>query len=155
MVNTLEFIPEKKFMLAAIDLADKALENGEIPVGAVVEKNGVIIGKGMNRRETDKNPVMHAEIEAIQEASRIIGDWRLSGCNLYVTLEPCPMCMGAVLNSRIDRVIFGAEDARTGSCGSALNLLDLPAYKKVEVFRGFMETECKKIILDFFKELRT
>ena len=141
-------------MKRAIDYAEKSLAAGEVPVGAVVVCKNEIIAHGENRRETEKSAVCHAEIEAINMACRALGDWRLSECELYVTLEPCPMCMGAVLSSRIKRVVFGAEDNRTGSCGTALDMSGLEFFRYPDVFPGFMEEECIKLMKDFFKGLR-
>ena len=114
-------IMDNIFMNEALRLAEIAAQQGEIPVGAVVVRNGEIIGRGYNQRETKKSAILHAEIIAIEEACRTVGDWRLTGCTLYVTLEPCPMCSGAIVNSRIDRVVFGATDRMAGCCGSLIN----------------------------------
>lgn len=141
-------------MKRALSLAQMAADKGEVPVGAVVVHNGKIISEGRNRRESDKNALHHAEIEAIDGACRALGGWRLSGCDLYVTLEPCPMCTGAIINSRIDRVIFGAFDKKAGSCGSVINLFELPYNHKPEVIVGVCAEECSSILSDFFKQLR-
>ncbi|MBQ8203921.1 MAG: nucleoside deaminase [Clostridia bacterium] len=143
-----------EFMKRAIELAKKAGEMGEIPVGAVVVKNGEIIGEGYNRRETDKNPLSHAETEAILSASKKIGDWRLDGCELYVTLEPCVMCAGAIINSRISTVIFGAYDLKAGCLDSVINLTGLPLGSNPEIFGGICEDECKNLLTEFFKDKR-
>ena len=116
----------EEYMQLALDLAAEAAAAGEVPVGAVVVKDGKVVGTGRNRREADRQAVAHAEIEAIAAACRNVGGWRLSGCDLYVTLEPCPMCAGAVINARIERVFFGAPDPKAGSCGSLTNLFLLP-----------------------------
>lgn len=147
---------EIKFMKKALELARSAAEIGEVPVGAVVVKRstGEIVGMGINRRETEKSPLAHAEIEAINEASRKLGGWRLFGCDLYVTLEPCPMCAGAIINSRIDNVYFGAYDKKAGSCGSVVNLFDLPYNHFPDVNGGVMLEECSAVLSDFFKSLR-
>ena len=142
------------FMSKAIALAKEAYQSGEVPVGAVIVKNGEIIGMGFNRRETEKNSLMHAEISAIDEACKTLGDWRLSGCTMYVTLEPCPMCAGAIINARIDRVVFGAADKKAGCLGSVIDLFSLPFNHKPDVFFGVLEDECKKILEDFFLKLR-
>ena len=120
------FIPEKTFMEEALRLAQQAAREGEVPVGAVVVRDGVIVGRGRNRREMEKNALCHAEIEAINEACRALHGWRLWQCELYVTLEPCPMCAGAILNARLPVVVFGAFDPKAGSCGSVVDLFSLP-----------------------------
>ena len=132
------------------------LEQGEVPVGAVVVKksSGEIIGRGFNRREYGRSPLTHAEIIAIDEASRRLGGWRLIDCELFVTLEPCPMCAGAMINSRIERVVFGAFDPKAGSCGSVVNLFELPYNHKPELKGGVLEAECAGILSEFFRELR-
>jgi len=150
----LEFIPTKAFMLEALQLAQIAFDKGEVPVGAVVVKNGEIIGRGRNRRECDKNATAHAEIEAINEACKNLNSWRLNGCELYVTLEPCPMCAGAIINSRIDTVVYGADDDKAGSCGSLVNLFSLAYNHSPKLIRGFMEWESREILQSFFKKLR-
>lgn len=143
-----------KFMSAAIDLAHKAYEIGETPVGAVVVKDGEIVGTGFNQRESKKNALHHAEIEAINMACKTLGGWRLWQCELYVTLEPCPMCAGAIINARIPNVYFGAYDKKNGSCGSVVNLFELAYNHKPNCQGGFMEEECSSILTSFFKELR-
>lgn len=148
------FLPKKEFMLRAIELAGQAGSAGEVPVGAVVVKDGKIIGEGRNRREESGNALGHAELEAISQACKALRTWRLSGCELYVTLEPCPMCTGAVINSHIDVVVYGAEDERAGCCGTAANLFTLPYSHAPEVYRGFYEGECQKLLRDFFSSLR-
>ena len=144
------------FMSEAISLAKKAEEIGEVPVGAVVvkRKTGEIIGRGYNTREKNKSPLAHAEIMAIKQASEALCGWRLSGCDLYVTLEPCPMCAGAIINSRIERVFFGAYDLKAGSVCSVQNMFSFPYNFSPEFFGGIMEDECKTILQDFFKKLR-
>lgn len=151
----LAFVPKEAFMEKAIALGREAAAAGEIPVGAVVvSSHGEILGIGRNRREQERNPLAHGEMEAIHRAAEIVGDWRLTGCDLYVTLEPCPMCMGAVLNARIRRVIFGAEDFQTGCCGSALDLTPLKGYPMPEMIPGFLELDCKELLRRFFASLR-
>ena len=145
---------DKKFMQRAIELAKIAGGMGEVPVGAVVVKNGEIIGEGYNMREQKQNPLSHAEIEAINNAAKNLGCWRLEDCELYVTLEPCPMCTGAVINARIKTVIFGAYDKNAGSMDSVINLCDYPYNHKVEVYGGICEDECKEILQNFFQNLR-
>lgn len=141
-------------MRAAIELAKESEKQGEVPVGAVVVKNGTIVGTGKNRRETGKNALYHAEMEAINNACKSLGGWRLWNCDLYVTLEPCPMCAGAIINSRIRRVYFGAYDNKAGSFGSVANFNMLPYNHKPEIYGGIMEDECSQMLTDFFKTLR-
>lgn len=143
-----------EFMKRAIELAKKARFLGDVPVGAVVVKDGTIVGEGYNQREFGNNPIAHAECIAITEAARVLGDWRLNGCELYVTLEPCVMCTGAIINSRISTVIFGAYDLNGGCVDSVANLTNLPLGSKPEVFGGILEDECKKLLTDFFEERR-
>ena len=139
-------------MREALALAKKAFEMGEVPVGAVAVWDGKIVGRGMNRRETDKNALHHAEVEAIDEAC--LKGWRLWKCDLYVTLEPCPMCAGAIINSRVRRLVFGAKDAKAGSCGSVVDMFALPYNHKPEVTAGVLEKECSELLTDFFEQLR-
>lgn len=141
-------------MKQALALAQQAADEGEVPVGAVVVRDGVVIGKGRNRRELGKNSLAHAEIEAIDMACKTLGGWRLSGCDLYVTLEPCPMCAGAIINARIDRVIQGAVDPKAGSCGSVVDLFSLPYNHRPQLVRGVLEAECSEMLRDFFRSLR-
>ncbi len=141
-------------MREALSLAKEAFSMGEVPVGAVAVWDGKIVGRGMNRRETDKNALRHAEIAAIDEACKNLGGWRLWKCDLYVTLEPCPMCAGAIINSRIRRVIFGASDAKAGSCGSVTDMFSLPYNHKPEVVSGILERECSELLTEFFTGLR-
>lgn len=142
------------FMKEALRLADEAALEGEVPVGAVITLGDRIVGRGRNRREKDKNALAHAELEAINEACRTLGGWRLWQCDMYVTLEPCPMCAGAIINSRIKRLVYGASDYKAGSCGSVVNLFDLPYNHKPEVTAGFMQEECAQKLTEFFKKLR-
>ena len=145
---------DEEYMREALALAKEAFELGEVPVGAVAVWDGKIVGRGMNRRETDKNALRHAEIMAIDEACKNLGGWRLWKCDLYVTLEPCPMCAGAIINSRVKRVIFGASDPKAGSCGSLSNLFEMPYNHKPEVTSGVLEEECSALLSDFFAKLR-
>ena len=148
-------ISHEEYMQMAIELAGKAGEDGEAPVGAiVVDSIGQVIGRGRNRREAQKISTAHAEIEAIHEACRSIADWRLSGCTLYVTLEPCPMCAGAIIMSRIDKLFYGARDELTGSCGSILNLFMEPYGHSTQITGGILETECSALLTEFFRKLR-
>lgn len=150
----LAFLPKKEFMLRALKLAREAGEQGEVPVGAVVVRGGEVIGQGRNRRECDKNALAHAELEAIAQACKALGDWRLTGCHLYVTLEPCPMCTGAIINAHMGAVVYGADDERAGCCGTAQDLFALPYSHRPEIYRGLCEAECKELLRSFFKDLR-
>jgi tRNA(adenine34) deaminase len=146
---------DEKYMRAAIKQAQKAYALNETPIGCVIVYNGKIIGRGYNRRNTDKNPLAHAEIAAIKKASRKMGDWRLEGCTMYVTLEPCQMCAGAIIQSRMTRVVVGCMNPKAGCAGSILNLLDMPEFNhQVELTTGVMEEECSQMMKSFFKELR-
>lgn len=146
---------EEKFMKEAIKLAKKAQLLDEMPVGAVIVKDGKIIARGYNKRETKKNALLHAEIDAINKACRKLGGWRLVGCDMYVTLEPCPMCAGALLNARVENVYFGAYDEKSGCAGSALNLFNMNLCNySLNVQGGILQEECKLVIKDFFKNLR-
>ncbi len=138
----------------ALELATRAAELGEAPVGCVIVRDGEIIGRGYNVREMDGTALGHAELIAIEEACRAVGGWRLCGCELYVTLEPCPMCAGACINSRIDRVIYGADDKKAGSVGSVTDLFELPYNHKPEVTRGVLSEECAEVLTSFFSKLR-
>lgn len=141
-------------MKSAVKEAEKASSEGEVPVGAVIVKDGKIIAEGRNRREKGKNALYHAEIEAIDNACKALGGWRLPGCTLYVTLEPCPMCAGAIINSRIERVVYGAKDYKAGSAESVINLFALPYNHKPEIIGGVLENECGEMLSSFFKTLR-
>ncbi len=145
-----------EMMREAIALAKEAAADGEIPVGAVVcdRETGEILGRGRNRREADHSPTAHAEILAIEEAAKKRGSWRLSGCNLYVTLEPCPMCSGAIINARIDRVIFGAYDEKAGAVCSVQEMFSLPYNHRPRVTGGLLEEPCAELLRSFFSELR-
>lgn len=145
---------DELFMKEALRLAAESAAEGEVPVGAVVVIDDRIVGRGRNRREKDKNALAHAELEAINEACRTLGGWRLWQCDMYVTLEPCPMCTGAIINSRIKRLVYGASDFKAGSCGSVVNLFDFPYNHKPDIVSGFMQEECSEILSEFFKELR-
>ncbi len=147
---------DEKYMEIALELAKQAYELNEVPVGAIVVKKttGEIVGRGYNRREIDKNPLAHAEIAAIKEAAETLGGWRLLDCEMFVTLEPCPMCCGAIINSRIERVIFGAFDAKSGSAESIIKMFELPYNHKPDVVSGILQKECSDILSDFFIKLR-
>ncbi len=144
-----------KYMKEALKQAKKAYALGEVPIGCVIVYEDKIIGRGYNRRNTDKNTLAHAEITAINRASKKMGDWRLEDCTLYVTLEPCQMCSGAIVQSRITNVVMGCMNPKAGCGGSILNILEMPEFNhQVNVIRGVMEEECSQILQDFFKELR-
>ena len=143
------------FMNIALELAKIAEKSGEVPVGAViVDKKGEIISKAHNLRETQKNALAHAELIAIEDACKAFGGWRLSDCTLYVTLEPCPMCTGAIVNSRIKRVVFGAYDMQAGCCGSVVNFNAYPFNHSFEIVGGIMENECRELLTGFFNKKR-
>lgn len=148
------FDQDKIFMQEALFLAKKAMNEGEVPVGAVVVKNGNIIGIGYNLRENKRMATAHAEILAIEEACRTLGTWRLLGCTLYVTLEPCPMCAGAIVNSRIDRVVYGVKDNLAGCCGSVMDFNRYPFSHSFSLTSGICEEECASLLKDFFKTRR-
>ena len=143
------------YMKDAYRQAKKAYALGETPVGCVIVHNDKVIGRGYNRRNTDKSTLAHAEITAIKRASRIIGDWRLEGCTMYVTLEPCQMCSGAIVQARIPRVVIACANPKAGCAGSVLNILDMPEFNhRAEIVCGVMENECSELLKKFFKELR-
>ena len=141
-------------MNLAIEQAKISASELEVPVGAVIVRNGEVVSVGRNRREIGKNALAHAEIEAIDLACKKLGGWRLWECEMFVTLVPCPMCTGAIINSRIRRLVFGASDYKAGSCGSVVNLFDLPYNHKPEVVSGFMQEECSALLTEFFADLR-
>ena len=143
-----------KFMLEAINEAEQAANEGEVPVGAVIVQNGEIIARARNNREATADATGHAELLAIREACRVLGGWHLEQCTLYVTLEPCPMCSGAIVNSRLGRVVYGAKDAKAGALGSVLDMRNYPLNHKPCVIGGVMEEECAKILSEFFLERR-
>lgn len=150
------YLDDEYYMRAALELAKKAFTLGEAPVGAVVVKksSSEIIGRGYNLRESGKSPLAHAEIMALDEASKTLGGWRVVDSVLYVTLEPCPMCAGAIINSRIDRVVFGASDPKAGCAGSVMNMFELPFNHKPEVTSGVLREECAGLLSEFFSGLR-
>lgn len=146
---------QEKFMKEAIRQAKKAYALKEVPIGCVIVYEGKIIARGYNRRNTDKNTISHAEMNAIKKASKKLGDWRLEGCTLYVTLEPCQMCAGAIVQARVDKVVIGSMNPKAGCAGSVLNLLEMEGFNhKVEVERGVLEEECSSMLSGFFRELR-
>ena len=143
-----------QFMEAALELAKEAAADGEVPVGCVIVRKGEIVGRGRNRRELNKSALAHAEIEAISVACRTLGGWRLWECTLYVTLEPCPMCAGAILNARIPRVVYGASDAKCGAVRSVCSLFSMEFNHHPQVEAGILETECAEVLTEFFQQLR-
>ncbi len=145
---------DEEFMRLAIEQAKLAAQLGEIPVGAVVVKDDQVIGRGYNRREIDSSATAHAEVLAIEDACKHLGTWRLTDCELYVTLEPCPMCAGAIINARIRRVIYGAKDERAGCCGSVADFFVMPFNHNPLSRSGILADECKTLLLDFFSALR-
>jgi tRNA(adenine34) deaminase len=143
-------------MEQALAEAQIAYELDEVPIGAVIVKDGIIIGRGHNLREREKDPTLHAEMIAIRQASAALGGWRLMDCDLYVTIEPCPMCAGAILQARIQRVFFGARDPKAGCAGSLYNLLEDPRFNhRVEVVEGILEDQCSRIMRNYFREKRS
>ena len=142
------------YMEQALQLAAQAAREGEVPVGCVIVRRGQIVGRGRNRRETVKNALSHAEIEAINDACTRLGGWRLWDCTMYVTLEPCPMCAGAIINARIPRVVYGASDRKAGSCGSVCNLFSMAYNHRPQVVSGVCEDEAAALLSEFFSQLR-
>lgn len=143
-----------KFMEEAYKMALEAFDEGEVPVGAVIVRNGEIVATGRNRREKSKNALLHAEIDAINNACNTLGGWRLWNCEIYITLEPCPMCAGAIINAHIPEVYFGAYDFKNGSCGTITNLFEMPYNFKPNCTGGIMEKECSELLKSFFKKIR-
>ncbi len=143
-----------KYMSVALAEAEKAAIEGEIPVGAVIVKDDEVIAVAHNKREATHDATGHAELLAIRHACNVLGGWHLEKCTLYVTLEPCPMCMGAIINARLGKVVFGAKDAKAGACGSVVDLRNYPLNHKPKVEHGFMKDECARILTNFFKEKR-
>ena len=145
----------EKYMRLALEQAQEAFQAGEIPVGCVIiGKDGNVIGRGQNTRERTRSAIGHAELSAIDEACRTVGDWRLDGCTLYVTLEPCPMCAGAIINSRIPCVVFGVREEKLGSCGSVIDLFSERYGHHPAVYGGILESECTTLLTEFFKKIR-
>ena len=142
------------YMALALEEARTALAAGELPVGAVVVKDGAVVGRGRNTREAEHDPTGHAEIAAIRDAAKRLGDWRLTGCTLYVTLEPCPMCAGAIINARIPRVYYGARDREMGACGGVLNLFMERFPHRPALVGGVLGEECREVLSEFFRGLR-
>jgi len=146
---------DRRFMRAAIAQAKKAEALDEVPIGCVIVSDGKIVSRGYNRRNTDANTLSHAELNAIRRASKKLGDWRLEGCTIYITLEPCQMCSGAIVQSRIDRCVIGAVNPKAGCAGSVLNLLQVAQFNhQVEITKGILEEECSMMLSNFFKKLR-
>lgn len=146
---------DERFMKLALQQAKKAAKLSEVPIGCVLVKDGVVVARGYNRRNTDKTTLAHAEIAVIRKASRLFADWRLEGCTLYVTLEPCPMCAGAIVQARIPRVVAGCMNPKAGCAGSVLNILNTPGLNHTVAFeKGVLEKECSVLLQDFFRELR-
>ncbi len=146
---------EEKYMKQAIRQAKKAYLLEEVPIGCVIVQDGKIIARGYNRRNTDKNTLSHAEMTAIRKASKKLGDWRLEGCTMYITLEPCPMCAGAIVQARVTEVVIGSMNPKAGCAGSVLNLLEMDGFNhKVKVTRGVCREECSQMLSRFFQELR-
>ncbi|WP_058486970.1 tRNA adenosine(34) deaminase TadA [Defluviitalea phaphyphila] len=143
------------FMKEALKLAKKAFDLDEVPIGAVIVYNDEIIARGYNKRNTNKNPLAHAEIQAIEEAAKVLKDWRLEGCSMYVTLEPCPMCAGAIVQARMDKIVFGTRNPKAGCGGSILNIFQEKAFNhQVEIVEGILKEECSEILKTFFKNMR-
>jgi len=147
-------VEDQEFMHEALVLARQAAAEGEVPVGCVIVCKGQIVGRGRNRRETHRTALGHGEVEAIAEACKTLGGWRLWECTLYVTLEPCPMCAGAIINARIPRVVYGASDVKSGACGSVCNLFSMAFNHHPQVEKGVCEEECRELLQDFFQNLR-
>lgn len=145
---------DEELMRLALELARQAAEDGEVPVGCVIAKDGQPVATGRNRREKGKNALAHAELEAISAACGALGGWRLWQCTLYVTLEPCPMCAGAIVNAHMARVVFGAADEKNGACGSLVNVLHLPGCYQPELTQGVLEEPCRALMQEFFRSLR-
>lgn len=146
---------DEKYMRQALRLAKKAASLDEVPIGCVIVYQDKIIARGYNRRNTDKSTLAHAEIIAIKKASKVIGDWRLEDCTMYVTLEPCQMCAGAIVQARIPKVVMGTMNAKAGCAGSVINILQMEGFNhRAEIVKGVLEEECKSIMQEFFKELR-
>ena len=149
----MEYTDDEKYMLLAIDEAKKAENEDEVPVGAIIVRGGEVIASAYNTREYGKNALYHAEIKAIDAACKKLGGWRLVGCTMYVTLEPCPMCAGAIINARVERVVFGAPDHKAGAFGTMINLTDYPLFKP-EIVGGVLKDECAQMLSSFFKKKR-
>ena len=146
---------DEKYMKQALRLAKKAMDSGDVPIGCIIVYDGKVIARGYNRRNKEKQSLAHAELIAIRKASKVIGDWRLEECKMYVTLEPCQMCAGAIVQARIPEVVIGCMNPKAGCAGSIINLLDMQEFNhQVKVTRGVLEEECSVLLKNFFKELR-
>ena len=144
----------REYMRQALELARQAMEEGEVPVGCVIVRDGAVVGRGRNRRETEHTALGHAELDAIRQACGALGGWRLSRCALYVTLEPCPMCAGAIINARIPALYYGAKDEKAGCCGSVLNLFEERFNHHPRIYGGVLEAECSALLQSFFPNQR-
>ena len=154
-METVDIRTHEKFMREAIRQAKKAYALDEVPIGCVIVQDGKIIARGYNRRNTDKNTLSHAELIAIRKAAKKTGDWRLEGCTMYITLEPCHMCAGAMVQARLTEAVIGSMNPKAGCAGSVLNILEMPQFNhQVQVTRGVLETECSEMLSQFFRELR-
>ena len=149
-----DYAADQEYMGLALQEAEKAAQLGEVPIGAVIVRDGEVIARAHNLRETEKNALGHAELLAIDRACKALGGWRLTRCTLYVTLEPCTMCAGAIVNARLPRVVFGARDPRAGACGSVCSLFDMPLGHRPTLTQGVREEECRAILSQFFQQLR-
>ena len=149
-----DYAADQEYMGLALQEAEKAAQLGEVPIGAVIVRDGEVIARAHNLRETGKNALGHAELLAIDQACKALGGWRLTRCTLYVTLEPCTMCAGAIVNARLPRVVFGARDPRAGACGSVCSLFDMPLGHRPALTQGVREEECRAILSQFFQQLR-
>ena len=149
-----DYAADQEYMGLALQEAEKAARLGEVPIGAVIVRDGEVIARAHNLRETGKNALGHAELLAIDQACKALGGWRLTRCTLYVTLEPCAMCAGAIVNARLPRVVFGARDPRAGACGSVCSLFDMPLGHRPALTQGVREEECRAILSQFFQQLR-
>lgn len=154
MEQNVSFDINNKFMKIALEQAKLAFDDDEVPVGAVIVRNNEIVAYGRNRREKTKNALMHAEVDAINNACNVLGGWRLWNCEIYVTLEPCPMCAGAIINAHIPKVVFGAYDNKNGACKTITNLFEMPFNFKPMCIGGVMQDECAELLKSFFKKLR-
>lgn len=154
-VKMMGYSEDEKFMKEAIRQAKKAEAIGDVPIGCVIVHEGRIIARGYNRRNKDKTVLAHAELQAMKKACRILGDWRLEGCTMYITLEPCQMCAGAIVQARVDRVVIGSMNRKAGCAGSILNLLQMKEFNhQADLHRGVLEEECSQMLSDFFRKLR-
>ena len=146
---------DERFMRQAITQAKKALKNGDVPIGCVIVREGKVIARGYNRRNMDRQSLAHAELMAIKKASKIVGDWRLEDCKMYVTLEPCQMCAGAIVQARMPEVIMGCMNPKAGCAGSVINLLDMEGFNhRVKITKGVLQEECSTMLTEFFKKMR-